>query len=62
LAIDLVKAAKCKLNQGVINNDMTLAPPSAEVYVDDIIGAIVLKEWILKLLAAIIESIFVVCS
>ncbi len=41
---------------------MTLAPPSAEVYVNDIMGAAVSKEWILKLLAAIIESIFVVCG
>jgi hypothetical protein len=61
-AIDLVKATKCKLNQGVINDNMTLAPPSAEVYVNDIMGAAVSKEWILKLLAAIIESIFVVCG
>jgi hypothetical protein len=58
--MNFVKAAKCKLNQGVLNQDMTLSPPLAEIYVDDIMGAAVSKEWILKLLAAIIEPIFVV--
>jgi hypothetical protein len=58
--MNFVKATKCKLNQGVLNQDTTLTPPSAEIYVDDIMGAAVWKEWILKLIAAIIESIFVV--
>jgi hypothetical protein len=34
----------------------------AEIYVDDIMAASVRKEWILKLLAAIIEAIFGVCG
>jgi hypothetical protein len=58
LAIDLAKDAKCKLDQGVVNDDMILAPSSAEVYVDNIMGAAVSKEWILKLLATIIKSFF----
>jgi len=60
-APNLVKAVRCKLNKGVLNDDSSLSLPSAEVYVDDIMAAAVHKEWILKLLAAIIESIFVVC-
>jgi hypothetical protein len=43
-ANNFVKAAKCKLNQGVLNQNMTLSPPSAEIYVDDIMGAAVSKE------------------
>ncbi len=62
VATNLVKAVKCKLNQGILNDNLTLSPPSAEVYVEDILGTAVSKEWILKLLAAIIESIFVVCG
>ncbi len=61
-ATNLVKAVKCKLNQGILNDDLMLSPPSAEIYVDDILSAAVSKEWILKLLAAIIESFFVVCG
>ena len=61
-APNFVKAVRCELNKGVLNDDSTLSPPSAEVYVDDITAAAVRKEWILKLLAAIIESIFVVCG
>jgi hypothetical protein len=41
---------------------MTLSSPSVEIHVDDIMGAAVSKEWILKLLTAIMESIFIVCS
>ena len=61
-APNFVKAVRCELNKGVLNDDSTLSPPSAEVYVDDIMAAAVRKKWILKLLAAIIEAIFVVCG
>jgi len=61
-APNLVKGIRCKLNKGVLNDDSSLSPPSAEVYVDDIMAAAVHKEWISKLLATIIESIFVVCG
>ena len=57
-----VKAVRCELNKGVLNNDSFLSPPSAEIYVDDIMAASVRKSWILKLLAAIIEAVFVVCG
>jgi hypothetical protein len=56
----LVKAVKCKINQGILNDNLTLSPPSAKIYVDDILGTAVSKKWILKLLAAIIKSIFIV--
>ncbi len=39
-----------------------MSPPSAEIYVNDILGAAVSKKWILKLLATNIESIFIVCG
>ena len=57
-----VRAVRCKLNKGVFNDDSSLSPPPAEIYVDDIMTASARKEWILKLLAAIIEAIFVVCG
>ncbi len=62
VAINLVKAVKCMLNQGILNDNLTLSPPSAEIYVDDILGAAVSKKWILKLLASIIQSTFIVCG
>jgi hypothetical protein len=61
-APNLVKAVRCELNKGVLNDDSSLSPPLAEIYVDGIMAASVHKEWILKLLAAIIEAIFVVCG
>jgi hypothetical protein len=35
---------------------------TASIYVDNILGAVVCKELILKLLAAVIEGIFLVCG
>jgi len=39
-----------------------LIPPSAEIYVDDIMQAAVTRHWIIKSLAATIEAIFTVCG
>jgi hypothetical protein len=55
----LVKAHKCPLNCGVLNKQHFLIPPLVQIYVDDIIGAGVS---ITKILAAIVEAIFVVCG
>ena len=60
--LSFVKAVRCELNKGVLNDDSSLSPPQAEIYVDDIMTASARKEWILRLLAAIIEAIFVVCG
>jgi hypothetical protein len=53
----LVKAYPCKVNQGI------LAGPelTANIYVDDILGAATFKENMARLLAAIIEVIFMAC-
>ena len=45
-APNLVKAVRCELNKGVLNDNSTLSPPSAEVYVDDTTATAVCKEWI----------------
>jgi hypothetical protein len=60
--VELVQAFKCELNQGVLNKHRDIYPLTANIYVDDILGAYALKKSAKKLLAAIIESIFLVCS
>jgi hypothetical protein len=61
-SVELVQAFKCELNQGVLNHYGDIYPLTANIYVEDIIGASALKESTKKLLAAIIESIFLVCG
>jgi hypothetical protein len=58
----LVQAVKCELNQGVLDENGEIKPFTANIYVDDILGASAFKETINKLLVAIIESIFLVCG
>jgi hypothetical protein len=48
----ITPAAPCALNQGVLDNN------GGNIYVDDILGAGVTKDYIKKLLAATIEAIF----
>ncbi len=61
-SIELVQAFKCELNQGVLNKHRDVYPFTANIYVDDILGASAFKESTKKILAAIIESIFLVCD
>ena len=56
---DLVKAVACPFNPGLPDLDGIL---EAYIYVDDILGSAVGKFDILRLLAATIETIFVVCG
>ncbi len=52
----LIKAYPCKVNQGIlIGSKLT-----ANIYVDDILGAAAFKENMIRLLAAIIKAIFTV--
>jgi hypothetical protein len=59
---ELVQAFPCDINQGVVDEAGNLLPMKANVYVDDILMAAVLRANILKLLAATIEGIFLVCG
>ena len=56
------RAFRCPINTGMLNEDGTLKPVTAPIYVDDILLAAALKQYILRLLAAAIEAIFVVCG
>jgi hypothetical protein len=61
-SIKLIQAFKCELNQGVLNKHEDIHPLTANIYVDNILGASVFKESTKYILAAIIESIFLVCG
>jgi hypothetical protein len=52
----LVKAYPCKVNQGILAGSKL----TANIYVDNILGAAAFKENMIRLLAAIIEAIFTV--
>jgi hypothetical protein len=55
----LVQAFKCPLNPGALDQH---GPLEAYIYVDDILASGVGKQNILRLLAAIIEAVFIVCG
>ena len=59
---DLVQAFPCAINQGVNDEAGNLLPMQANIYVDDILMAAAYRTNILKLLAATIEGIFLVCG
>jgi hypothetical protein len=61
-SVKLVQAFKCELYQGVLNKHGDIHPLTVNIYVDDILGAFGFKESTKNLLAAIIESIFLVCG
>jgi hypothetical protein len=61
-SLKLVQAFKCDLNQGVLKKHGDIYPLTANIYVKDILRASAFKESTKKLLAAIIESIFLVCG
>jgi hypothetical protein len=54
--VQLVKAFKCDLNKGVLDDN----PLTANIYIDDILAAAAYKTRMVRLLAAIIEAIFLV--
>ena len=59
---DPVPAKLCNINHGVLNTLGQLIPPTAKIYVDDIMQAAVTRKQIIKSLAARIEAIFTVCG
>ena len=59
---ELVQAFPCTINRGVLDETGILLPMKANVYVDDILMAAVFRANILRLLAATIEGIFLVCG
>jgi hypothetical protein len=60
--LELVQAFGCEINQGVKNELGEIKPLTANIYVNNILGASAFKEYVIRLLAAIIEAIFVVCG
>jgi hypothetical protein len=54
----LVKAYPCEVNQGILVGSKL----TANIYVDDILGAAAFKKNMFRLLAAIIKAIFTVCG
>jgi hypothetical protein len=56
---ELVQAFKCPLNPGALDQH---GPLEAYIYVDDILASGVGKQNILRLLAAIVEAVFIVCG
>ena len=59
---NLVRAFPCKINSGVKDPDGNKIPMTANIYVDDILATAAFRENMLKLLAEIIEAIFLVCG
>jgi hypothetical protein len=57
-----VQAFPCEINNGVLDQNGTTIPMTANIYVDDILAATAFRDNMLRLLAAIIEAIFLVCS
>ena len=60
--VELVQAHPCEINNGVLNQDGSIAPLTANIYVDDILGAAAIRNNMTRLLAAIIEAIFLICG
>ena len=58
----LVKAFPCEINRGVLDSIGKIIPMTANIYVDDILAAAAIRDNMIRLLAAIIEAIFLVCG
>ncbi len=58
----IVPAVPCALNQGVSDLDRKIIPTQGNIYIDDILSAEVLQDYINKLLVATIEAFFSVCG
>jgi hypothetical protein len=56
--VQLVRAFKCELNKGILEDD----PLTANIYVDDTLATAAFKQRMIRLLAAVIEAIFLVCG
>ena len=58
----ICQAHPCDINQGVLDDSGKVKPLEANIYVNDILAAAALKENMMRLLAATIEAIFLVCG
>ena len=58
---NICQAHPCDINQGVLDVSGKVKLLEANIYIDDILAAAALKENIMRLLAATIEAIFLVC-
>ena len=58
----ICRAHPCNINQGVLDDLGKVKPLEANIYVDDILAAAAFKENMMRLLAATIEAIFLVCG
>jgi hypothetical protein len=59
--LDLVQAKLCKINGSILDALENLIPPTAKIYVDDIMQT-ASQKIIIKLLVATIQAIFTVCG
>jgi hypothetical protein len=57
-----VQAFPCEINNGVLDQNGTINPMTANIYVDDILAAAAFRDDMLRFLAAIIGAIFLVCG
>ncbi len=57
---DHCRAHPCDINRRVLDDSGNISPLKANIYIDDILAAAAFKEYMLRLLAAIIEAIFLV--
>ena len=55
----LIQAVKCQINPGILDQH---GPLKAYIYVDVILASAVGKQMMLRLLAAVIQAIFMVCG
>jgi hypothetical protein len=59
---ELVRALPCNINPGVLDSNGNVKPMTADIYVDDILSAAAFWDKMIRLLAATIEAIFLVCG
>jgi hypothetical protein len=59
---DLCRAHPCDINHGVLDDSGKIKPLEANIYIDDILATAAFKEHMIRLLAATIEAIFLVCG
>ncbi len=58
---ELVQAFPFKINSGVLDSNGSIIPMAANIYVNNILAAAAFQDKMLKLLAANVEAIFLVC-
>jgi hypothetical protein len=59
---ELVQDFFCKINSGVLDSNGNIIPMTANIYVDNILTVAAFQDKMLRLLAAIVEAILLVCG